>query len=427
MKRSWLACWVVLGAGTMASSAWGQPAGPVVDEGYTFYDVETHTFMDGDVPSAEWSLKASLRVFGDFAPRSVLKYAIRAGGRAVGEVRCETRETSNRVLREFYPGLFALGCAQRDLHVRALGEVTIAWSLVDGATDAETPLATHTIQVRQAPSVDPGSTPPRPWYPHVYVDRHSELLSTVLWHHPNRAPGAPQGFTRYLPNPRAQHPGASVDVMFNASPEWGASNVTRGANIRCTRDGQPVDLHAPYRRGPMSGERTDEVELSEVQATYAEAVLPNPHGDNPRVIQDHYVFRRYYATLPLTFGPEDEQRPDATALQPGPWECLMRNDRGEPLRVFRWVVDDSGRVAQHAEQAGGLTLAPDAVVIEAAVPAGGVLDHRTDPAATARAWNGRGFRSEAARPWVSAVPAIGQPAPLVAPPGRGRSGRVSSR
>ncbi len=426
VRRYWMFVFL-LASSVGASSAQAQSAPPVVDEAYTFYTVDTHTFMDGATPSGEWSLKASFRAFGAISPRSVLKYAIRKGTRVLGEVRCETRDTANAVLREFYPGVFAQDCTQRDLYVRELGEVTVQWSLIDGDTDAETPLATHTIFIRRAPNFDAGSTPPRPWYPSFYVDRHGELLATVLWQRPNRSPGGREGFSRYLPNARSSRAGASIDIMFNASPEWGADDALRGSNIRCTVDGARVDLRTPYVSGPTSGHRTDEVDVRSSWSSYAQAVVPNPAGDNPRVIQDHFVFRRYYATFPLTFGPAEEQRSDATPLTPGAWECALRNDAGVTLRTFRWTVGADGRVQSHAEQAEGLSLPSDAVLIETVIPAGNGLDFRTDPASSSRVFSGRGFRTAAARAWNATIPAIGHAAPAepgraAASAGRGRRG-----
>jgi hypothetical protein len=299
-----------------------------------------------------------------------------------------------------------------------VGEFTIEWTIIDGDTDAATPLARHAILIRSAPNFDPGSNPPRPWYPSLYVDRHGELLSTVLWHHPNRALEGRQGFTRYLSNVRANQAGASLDVMFNASPEWGANNNTRGANLRCTKNGERVDLRTAYDRGNTRGTRTDEVQLSDAESSYAQSTVPNPAGDNPRVIQEHYLFRRYYAALPLTFGPENDQRPDATPVTEGQWECEIRNDQGVSLRTFRFTVGADARVASHAEQGAGLSLAPDAVLIETVIPEDNAIDFRTDPSALSRAFSGRGFRTDATRAWQRGVRQIG-----VAAPASGRGGR----
>ncbi len=141
-------------------------------------------------------------------------------------------------------------------------------------------------------------------------------------------------------------------------------------------------------------------------------------------------FRRYTVLLPLTFGqPGDGGRyaDDRTLVQPGQWECDLRNDEALTLRTFRFLVGADGRIAPHVEESeGGLRLGPGVHLVDTVIPGTEhPLDGRTDPAALARALHGRGFRTATGRALV--VPAIGQPLPAApraggrASGGRGRS------
>ncbi|MFO0697473.1 MAG: hypothetical protein U0230_28100 [Polyangiales bacterium] len=395
------------------------PATPVVDEGFAFYTVEHQSLSGSEPPASEWWLKADFRVVGNVPPRSVLYYILKKGSQSLGEVRCDTRSTYSTVGRPTnFPHVFVQACARRDLRVREAGEFQVEWHLLDGNTDQDRTLVTHTIVVRSAPRFDVGSQ--RPWYPVFYVDRHGELLSSVLYQHPN-------GFHRYQEESVQVEPGATLDLFFNASPTWGANSLSwAGAFMRCRVDGQPVDLRTPWRNGNRSGTRTDAVNVTEASSTMGEEMVPNPSG-NPRYDMQQYLFRRLYVVLPLSFGPPGAQgvRDDATTVgdHPGAWECDLRTSDARTVRTFRFQVGSDGFLVPHAEQTeGGLTLAPGAVFVETVIPEGNPLDLRTDPSAPARlAFSGRGLRSAPAQAETRTIPAVGQAAP------RGAGGRGNSR
>ena len=390
-------------------AALAQAPGLSVDEGYSFYDLENHEQSVDGTPKTFWSLKGSLRVSGVTADRSVLRMVIKKGASVLGDVRCETRSRYNRVDLRTTPHLFADNCQDRKQRFAENGEHVVEWHLINGDTDADSLLATHKIMVRTAPNTDVGSM--KPWYPHHFIDRHGELLSTVLFHRQ-------AGWDDYLPFPASRPGSSSVDITLSASPEWAAAQVTRSTFLRCSVDGNRVDLKTPYDFGNLRGNRTDEVRVHEGPATYAMSVLPNPAGNNPRVVQDHFVFRRYYLRLPLSFGAaRSENTATPMGNHPGRWECEWRNDEGRTLRVFRWTVGPDGRAQPHAEQLqGGLSLAPDAVAIETTIPPGNPLDFRIDSAAiAARAWNGRGLRSDAGRALTRGISTLGVAIPLPQP------------
>jgi hypothetical protein len=261
--------------------------------------------------------------------------------------------------------------------------------------------------VRAAPRYDLGSTT-RPWYPAMYPDRNGELLSTVLF---QRFDGAapylsPQESVRVKR-------GAGIDLVVQAAPAYSGNDATKGSHVRCRVDGAPVELKTPWSYGPSSGTTTDEVWVASTRGILAEAETPNPTG-NPRVDKDPLLFRTYYVQLPLVAGTGASTN-EYTVLgkQPGNWECDWRNGEARTLRTFRFTVGADGKVTPHEEQtAHGLSLAPDAVLVDTVVPADDPLDARTNPGTiTSTAFAGRGLKSKGLQGLARSVPAKGNPLP----------------
>lgn len=395
---------VILAAGEAHADA------PIVDQAFSFQTIDWTGVSDtgGTAdPKSDWTVQASYRIWGSFPDRSVLLYILKQKGKALGEVRCETRSMYSSVLKNGLPHLFAERCTDRKLKVREPGEYQLEWHFIDGDTDANTLLGTDTMIVRAAPRYDLGATT-RPWYPVMYPDRNGELASTVLYQRTNASPGYLQpGQSPSLSN------GNGIDVIVQAAPAYSGDDPTRGSYVRCRVDGNPVNLKTPWTFGPSSGTTIDGVHVSTGRGIVAEAETPNPTG-NPRLDKDSILFRTYYLELPLTFA-GGAPRNEATDIgkTPGAWECDWRNGEGKSLRTFFFTVGADGRVAPHVEQtAHGLSLAPGAVYIESLVPAGNPLDVRTAPAALATAaFAGRGLKSTQALARAKTVTAVGNPLP----------------
>jgi len=383
---------------------------PVIDQGFSFQTIEWNGVSDtgGTAdPKSDWTVQASYRIWGSFPDHSVLTYVVKQKGKALGEVRCETRSLYNPVLKNGLPHLFADRCTDRKLKFREPGDYQLEWHFIDGNTDANTVLGTDTMTVRAAPRYDLGATT-RPWYPVMYPDRNAELQSTILYQRNDAAPS----YVSPTDSPRLSR-GNGIDVIVQAAPAYSGDDPTRDSYARCRVDGNPVDLKTPWSRGPTSGTTTDAVHVSTGRGILAEAETPNPSG-NPRLDKDSILFRTYYLELPLTFsGPA--ARPEATDIgkTPGKWECDWRSGDGKTLRTLLFTVGADGRVAPHEEQtAHGLSLAPGAVYIETIVPPGNPLDVRTAPNAIATgAFAGRGLKSPSALARAKTVAALGNPLP----------------
>jgi len=113
----------LLAVGFFASSA--RADAPTVDEGFSFQSIEwsgvSETGGTPD-PKSDWTIKASYRIWGTFPARSVLRYVVKQKGKALGEVRCETRSLYNATMKNGRPHLFSVDCTNRNLKFREPGQ-----------------------------------------------------------------------------------------------------------------------------------------------------------------------------------------------------------------------------------------------------------------------------------------------------------------
>ena len=389
------------------------PEGITVDDGFGFYTIESHSNYGSTPKTASWSLKGRYRVFGHVAPRSLLKMKVMRGRTELVTVTCRVRQH-----RDDHPQLYTDECYDRSQRSDGDGEIQVKWYLVDGDDDEEHELQTHTIRVRTAPRVD---TSQNPDYPEYYIDRHAEVVSTVAYMRPNR-------YHTYVPlQGRRQQKinGDGIDLVVNASPDWSTANeAIRGSHVRCSVNGERVDLTLAQSQPGMSWNRTDQARVDTGYSSLATWRVTNPSG-NPRYNEHKFLFRQFYVRLPLGWGNNPDRVHTPVGEHPGAWECQWRNDQGQTLRVFRFNVDQDGKLVAHSEQGDGLSLGPAAVLIETEVPAGNPLDSRTDGSMPrGGAFHGRGFSTEAGRRMAGAVPNNGTAHPTTARRGRrGRRGR----
>ncbi|MBI2893996.1 MAG: hypothetical protein HYY06_10625 [Deltaproteobacteria bacterium] len=158
-----------------------QTGGVVVDQAHTFYNLDTRTQNVDDQYKTFWQLRARFGVYGEIPDRSVLKYVVKQGNNVLGRASCQSILRAGAIAGENpVPDLYVNDCrTSREQMLGARGQLTVEWTFINGSTDAETVVDTDTITIRDAPTVDVGNNN-RPYYPRPYVDRNSEILSTVL-------------------------------------------------------------------------------------------------------------------------------------------------------------------------------------------------------------------------------------------------------
>lgn len=357
------------------------PNGMVFDDPYTWYEIENHAgSRNGQRIDEGWSLKAHLRIFGDGDRSSIFRLVVKKGRRTLAEMRC----TMDRHLAT-EPGdvayLHKENCKDRDMRVTETGEVQVEVHFIDGATEQDTLVRTHTLKVltvqrdRRAPE--------------HYIDRSSESAVSLI-----RA--VPRSVDGYIGGTTFSH--NMVEMIINVSAGETIGRV-RG-QLRCKVDGQPV----------VGDERTAHGLVRSMR--HYRAVSEGRGGE-----EDWIGFAQLRVELPITFG--SENRRDGFVVldeHPGTWECEWKTDEGELLRSIRFIVNGGQLQGAPAEEAE-LGIAWGAHLIPGVMPGATHVDHRVHVDDTA--FYGRAWATDGLQQYARSLPDIGPP-----PPGaRARRGR----
>ena len=370
-------------AGVAAVAA--TPAAPALrlDDGFTWFQVTSvdETQNDRRVDLG-YTVSASLRVFGNAPRQSAFVLIFKQGGRDLGRMRC-TAEAPGFERDPTFAYLYATECTDRTVRLRAIGDVTVEIRWVDGATDAETVLATRSMSIQRVAQVQ-GGTPPRAIPDNYYVSQHGRILDSILsW----------AGFTATDTYPKPylseSFTGNLVGMTMEYSTlESATSRVLGDLSVRCQVNGtpfQPEESLPPY---PVP------VQTWSMLRAY---IGPGSTGGTST---EEINYR--YVTVQMPF------RSNELRANPGRWTCDLRS-QGRNVRRWAWTVAANGLPAPHAEQTAGLYLGPRAILAETTVPADTPLDLRTSPAEVLRGgFSGRPWVSELARTQAAAVPAVGE-------------------
>jgi hypothetical protein len=191
-------------------------------------------------------------------------------------------------------------------------------------------------------------------------------------------------------------------ILPIAGSDDDAENALRGSRLRCTANGQPVQLPEGDQATDTRGARI----LSHGQA------VPTPQGGSTSA---EIRFGQVVFGVPLAFGPDAAADRTSVSRTPGRWQCDLRNN-GQTVRTFAFTVAPDGTFQPHAEQAAGLYLGPRAILVDVTIPATGARAERTAPdEVRAGGFHGRAWATDAMRAAAQAVPAIGAPPHLAAP------------
>jgi len=393
-------------------------AQPVVDDAFTHFVVENHSTSRNGRPVDEgWALVASFRLFGSVAPRSALRFVLKKGNREIARTTCEgSRGQWNRNIARGPETFFVSNCIDRAQRITDTGDFTVDVVFLDDATDAETTLRTLKLRVATAERV--GGTG-EPIEPHHFVDHSPEVLGTVM-HLQNMGAVAYHADTRSdLPIPGSNN---QVVMYVPATPNGGAQgSLGAYTNVRCTVDGQRLEMPSDRVSGMVVRHQSVQASRGRARADQGETTS--------------YGSMMMLVALPISFDTSHLQpthdRVQAPSRQndvvylhehPGVWECQWRMER-DVLRTWRWTVGANGRVVPHPEQAAGLSLGPNAFLVETVLPAAATpYDAAVDRAAIEeRAFYGLGWRSEAGRAAAARAPSFGEATP------RGRAAAARPR
>lgn len=387
--------------GAASTSAAAGPAPVRYDDGYTWFELEnTIEPVNGSPTNLGWRIKANVRAYGTAPQRSAFRYVIKQNGKTVGEARCEAKADG----LNFVDYIESNECGHRDreqvgsMKNLATGTVQIEVHFVDGATSADSLLRTHTVQVFAATGIRGNGAPDAPNY---YISHNGEVLASLL-----------ETTTRTSLLPGGGSSQGLAEITFQVSPKENSITALSelGNALRCRVNDKPVTLTNPQIKATMA------------KSTAVEHTRADPASSaNP--LREMVRYQRYELQLPLHVGKADDGDDLGMMSHPGKWSCDWRV-KNQTLRTFAWTVGADGAVVPHAEQANGLSLAPDVYLIETTIPKDTAHDQRVDPAAAkAGGFYGRAWTSAEMKAAAAAVPTVGTatpPQPKGKPAKRGR-------
>ncbi len=412
---------------TLGSAAWAElPEGIVLDHGFTFFEVDSKVdHKDGTPIDLGFTLKPGIRFVGETPDHSAVKVVVKRDGDVVAEKRTEGSRSFGPLGRKIYPvnptPLASMkivpGSVQSETPViQGTGEFEVDVSYVDGATGKEHFAHTYTIEVGRVQRVRGPATLPQADTPHYYVSRHQEALTTILTGTNNYIGSYGQGSGWE----KVPEHGGRYQLFWNVSPEeysWGGPSLE--AYLRCTVDGKPLTWGNPeysqFEQLNAAGS-LDEISTNterKLQVVHSDRNSLDYRRGNP--YKEYLTWHLMRTILPLN-GVRHAQD-TALASNTGKWECQFV-DNGEVLRVFRWEVDGNGKLVPHGEQAEGLTLGPDTILVETEIPAkGSSMDGRLVPdAVQAGGFYGWKWQTRSMRKLADSVPAVGRPVPVASAP-----------
>lgn len=370
-----------------------QDPGVYLDDAYTWFSLDSFGHVDdGNRVTDGWSLKSNLRVFGDIPNRSRFKVVV---DREHGEPA--VYEDDGQLVRTAEGKTVAMrvvGLRNRDAKVLRTGRVPVKVYYIDGRTDEETLLRTYTIDVKSVSKIRGGGIHAAPDYPDYYLDRSGDVVASIIHRRPGRSEG-------YLWSSNRTVDWNAVEVLLTHAPAI-ADNASHASHLIAKVNGERLELPQDDIAG-------------EAPTSWSESAEHSFLGDNNVTIKQYYQSRRYQVMLPLTWGAADDphRREDMVALNdhPGDWEITWVSGT-EPLRTWKFRVDENGIVQHPEEAAGDLRLGPpeffpDATLAETIIPSPGTrLDARLDPRAAQQSYfSGLTWQTAEAKQMAAAIPA----------------------
>ena len=395
MRWIWLALAASLSTGAMAQL----PEGLRWDDGYTYFTVDSHRgTKDGKPYSEGWMLKTALRIWGNVPKRSGFRVIVEKDGKELANYHGEgalgwTAPPNQAVFVLQHDRL-----GDRNQIVPVVGEVNVKCYYIDGNDDQEYLGRTYVLDVRKVGKVRGTPSKPTQDAPEWFVNRHSEVLNSVLW-----LKG--RGESCYVASGRMDTWDRNrVEVTLNVSTAEGQQHP-RGF-IRATVNGERLDL------GNDDAIHCDESTSRGYVATFTSRKAEKYHKGPP--YKEYINFRQYAVTLPLTWGGEGTWvDPEHLNLSehPGDWE-LRWIEEGNTLRIWRFTVKDGMPIPHPEQAAAGLSLHERAYFIETEIPADSVLDERLVPDEIMQGcFSHLGWKSDEGRAMAAKVAAKGKPYP----------------
>lgn len=378
-----------------------QSGGNNIDDGFTWFEaVSFQEPVNGVSTTLGWALKSTLRVMGEYPRRSAFKITVSKAGKSLATTRCEGYNEASSYTSINY--LWTLECFKKETAIKELGKFDVQITVINGDTDAETPLRNYKIEVLKADRITGPTMKPIQDAPQYYISRHAEAPVSILFQRPE----GKYGYLGNSGNSKYRGTGGNeVEIYFSLSPsKAGAGKEMYDNYLRCTVDGKPLDMQKDKVATTVE-RRYAQVYSDRLGAQYKTSGTP---------YQEEIEFLWLRAELPFTFGTNapDDYKTNFNN-HPGKWECHLTNN-GATLRTWRWTVLPNGMAVKHPEQNGNVNLFYNSYLIDTEIPAGGTLiDKRLAPVSLAEGlFYGLPWTTAEGKAMAGKVPTKGTLAPV---------------
>jgi hypothetical protein len=279
---------------------------------------------------------------------------------------------------------------------------------IDGKTDKEHLAKTLKLDVRKADKVRGGPNSREPGAASFYVNRHAEILSTILYFRPPSAPSYTQinGLDTYSDS--------TIELLLNYSENAQFAGPQLG-RLRVEVDGKEIELKVP-NNDVLQDEMAFGNEAGKYNVMHSDRNAEKYFKAGPPY-QERIGFCRRSMVLPLLWGEKPKAPRVASKVytndHPGEWKVTYLIER-KPVRIYRFKIGKDGLPLPHPEQEKGLVLAPGAVLVDTEIPGeGGEFDGRlTNEFVKQGAFFGRPWQTDAMKQAAEKVPAKGTPFPV---------------
>ncbi|TWT44133.1 hypothetical protein RAS1_05410 [Phycisphaerae bacterium RAS1] len=401
MRRSALILPLMLAATAMAQL----PDGLTFDDGFTWFECKNQRSVENNVAIGRWTLVSSLRIWGKVPDRSGWKVVIKKEGKALAEYI--TDGFPLKLAGGPPQGLVIVGFWKDKPLLDADGLLDVEVYYIDGGNDKEHLARTCKLDVRRAERVRGGPGSREADAADFYVNRHSEVLSSILYFRGPEFPSYTQidGLTYYSDR--------MVELLLNYSENANFAGPKLG-RVRIEVDGKEVEMKVPNNEKPQ-----DEMGFGELggkyNVEYSDRNAEKYFKGGP-AYQERIGFCRRVMMLPLHWGPKPEKPllPSKvyTNDHPGEWKVTYLIER-KPVRIWRFKIGPDGLPLPHPEQAKGLSLALNAVLADTEIPSeGGEFDGRLSAEFVKQgAFFGRPWATDEMKKAAEKTPTKGAPFP----------------
>lgn len=396
---------VLVALGSVFASA-QLPEGIKFDDGFTWVECHQFEVAENSVIKAFWVPEISVRLLGGAIPdRSGFKFTLKQEGKKISEYLTDGYPV--RLANQPASGMNIVGYWKDTQRTDASGAMTLDVTYIDGATNKEYLAKTLKLDIRKAPRTRAFVGSREPYAPSFYVNRHSEILSNILYFRDYEFPAYTMnsGLTYYSAR--------MVELVFNYSDNEDYAPPAQG-RIVVEVDGKVIDMKLPDNTVPQDttgiGESAGHYNVEHSDRDAEQYFKSGP------AYRERIGFARRSLILPLQWGPPLQGRPKSNVFtndHPGEWKITYFIER-VPVRVFRFKVGADGLPVPHAEQAAGLVLAPNAILVDTEIPgSGGVFDGRLTPEfVKLGGFFGRAWASAEMKARAASVPTKGRPFPV---------------